>query len=125
MIELFFKHKIDPNNFWTLLNVIELVSSVGIIFASNLLFLQPSNYMDSDVVSNFGLYLFWAFFCVLKCFRINEFFMTRVKYKIIVKSCIDVFPVFKEVLLMYTGTILIYSVVGMFLYGGIMNTDYI
>lgn len=61
----------------------------------------------------------------MKCFRLNDFLMRRVKYRIIVRSCIDVMPVFKEVILIYAIGILVYSVIGMFLYSGILNTTFI
>lgn len=51
--------------------------------------------------------------------------MLRVKIKIMIKSCIDVMPVFKEILLMLATVTLIYGMIGVFLFGGKLNTNFI
>jgi len=125
LIENFFIYKLAPQTFWNFTNTVEMISSVGILLTANMLYLLPINYYEKEIINNFTLYYFWAIFCLLKFFRVIDFLMMRVKLKIIFKACIDVMPIFIEIILIYTVVNLVFSMIGMFLYAGTINTEFL
>lgn len=49
----------------------------------------------------------------------------RVKMRILFKACLDVMPIFMEVVLIFTIVNLVFSMIGMFLYAGVVSTSFI
>lgn len=125
VVELVLIYKSDSIDFWNFINTVEVISCMGTILMANLLYLLPTHYSDKDVVGYPLLYLVWGSFCLLKLFRITKILMEIVKFKVIIKLCLDLMPILQQIILIFSMTNLVYSTISMFLYGGMLNTNFI
>lgn len=126
MIDFYFKFKFHSDgDFWNFPNTVEFLSNIGIVVFSNCLYLLKSDYRDDDVLGSYGLFLVWASFCFFKFIKIHVIMMGLVDYRIIIKTCFDVFPIVLDLFKIYTLVILLYATFGLFLFGGVMNTEFI
>ncbi len=111
--------------FWNFPNTVELISNVGIIFFSNVLYLLKSDYRDDDVVGSFTIYYLWGMFCFMKFIKMHKILMGFTDYEILVKTCLDVIPIVIDLLKIYLIVLIFYGTLGMFLFGGVMNTKFL
>ena len=77
------------------------------------------------MVGNFYVYMAWNFFSYLKFIRINDLLMNMIVYKILIKVCLDIIPVMTDILKIYFIILFLFGATGLFLFGGLMNTEYI
>lgn len=126
MIDFYFKYRFRlDNKFWNFPNSVEFLSNLGIVIFSNALYLLKSDYRDDDILGSYPLFLVWATFCFLKFIKIHVIMMGLVDYRIIIKTCFDVFPIVFDLFKIYTLVMILYATAGLFLFGGVMNTEFL
>jgi len=124
-IDLYLKYTFNKRrNFWTFVNVCELASIIGVILFTNLLFIIPVDYLDTNPIGSYGLYLCWAFASFLKFPRMHLIMMEYANYKVIVKTCVHIIPLITDLINMYIIVILFYATLGLTMFGGVINTGF-
>lgn len=114
----------NKSDFWGFANICELASIIGVIIFANILYLLPMHFKESYALGSYSLYITWTFFAFLKFVRMHVIMMNFVNYKIIIKTCIHIVPLIVDLLGIFSIVVLFYATVGMYLFGGIMNTGY-
>ena len=124
-LDFYFSYTFNKqSNFWGFANICELASIIGVIIFANVLYLLPMHFKESYALGSYPLYMMWTFFCLLKFVRMHVILMGLVNYRIIIKTCIHIVPLIIDLLGIYMIIVLFYATVGMYLFGGIMNTGY-
>lgn len=122
-MEVYVKYRsTNKSNFWDFGHKVEIISDIGIFITSNVLFVLPVDYRDSNLVGNEGVYFLWSFFCICKFVRMNEILMGLVDYMILIKICLDVFVLCVDVLKIYFLVVFFYGSLGLLLFGGLINS---
>lgn len=120
--------KLSYNNkmvFWNFTNTIECISNVGIIFTSHILYLIPADFSSSELIGSRGVFLLWSVFCLMKSIKIQQLLMSStIKYKIIVKTILHIFPLLFDLLTCYAVILIFYSLISYSILGGVINSDF-
>lgn len=110
--------------FWGFANIVECVSNVGVILIAHTLYLMPADYRATELIGSRALYLLWTFCCLLKFFILQRLLMRGIKYKIIVKTVLHIFPLLLDLLSCYIVLVLVYGVISYSALGGAINSDF-
>lgn len=111
--------------FWGFMNVTDLISVVGVIFFSSVLFVIPVNYWELDPIGPYALYICWSFSAFLKFFRLHYIMtISFTSYKVIVKTCIHIVPLILDLISIYLIVVLFYATLGLTMFGGVINTGF-
>ena len=111
--------------FWGFTNTVECISSVGIILTSHILYLIPADFSASEIIGSRGVFVLWSTFCLMKIFKIQQLLMSStIKYKIIVKTILHIFPLLFDLLTSFAVILIFYSLVAYSMLGGIMHSDF-
>ena len=112
-------------HFWSPIKIIDLISSVGMIFFSHVLYLYPLDYRSSDLISSTFLFNSWAIFNILKILRIHKICMNSIDYKIIIKTVLHILPMLTEFLWLYFLLVMIFGTVSFAILGGTYDTQFL
>jgi hypothetical protein len=124
-IDFYIQYRLNKEEeFWDTSRKLEIISNIGIIIFSNILFLIKADFRDDEVLGPFGIFLIWTTFCFLKFIKIHLIMMGLIQYKIIVKTCFDVFPIVIDLIKIYALVIIFYATFGLFLFGGVLCTNF-
>lgn len=106
------------DNFWGTLRVIELLSSLGMVLFSHVMYLFPLDFRTDNLIGSTFFFRAWAFASLLKLFRIHKIFLNSIDYKVIIKTLQHIIPIISEFLVIYVFLVVFFSGLSFAILGG-------
>lgn len=111
--------------FWTGLRVIELVSNVGIIIASHVIYLYPLDFRTDVLIGSDFFFKVWALASLLKLARLHRIFLNSIDYKLIIKTVAHILPIIAEFLVCYIFFATLFASVGYTIFAGTFDNEFL
>lgn len=109
----------DP--FWSFLKIVDLISSVGMILFSHIMYLFPLDFRTDNLIASNFFFTVWAFANIAKLFRIHKIVLNSIDYKVIIKTLLHIMPIIVEFLVIYALFVVTFASIGFTILGGSYN----